>query len=144
MDEHLRDLVMLHAVATWYMVGLIWFVQVVHYPLMALVGAEKYTQYQTRHMRVTGWVVGPAMIIEVMTLALLSVSDLKEYDAFFIWGSGALLALIWCSTAFQQVPQHQRLLGGFNAEAHRRLVRSNWTRTIAWTFRGFLVTSLLF
>ena len=43
---------------TLYMVGLIWFVQVVHYPLMAKVGVQGYETYQQAHMRLTTWVVG--------------------------------------------------------------------------------------
>lgn len=31
-------LLLVHAAATWAMVGLVWFVQVVHYPLFAQVG----------------------------------------------------------------------------------------------------------
>jgi hypothetical protein len=47
------------------MTGLIWFVQVVHYPLFARVGGDGYREYQIEHMRRTGWVVGPAMLAEL-------------------------------------------------------------------------------
>ena len=35
-------LVVAHAAATLFMVGVIWFVQVVHYPLMARVSASEF------------------------------------------------------------------------------------------------------
>ena len=54
-----------------------------------------------------------------------------------------LLAVIWLSTALIQVPLHQRLGGGFDAEVHSRLVTSNWIRTVAWTLRGLLAVHLL-
>lgn len=43
-----------HLFATAAMVGLIWFVQVVHYPLFASVGADGFTDYETAHRRRTG------------------------------------------------------------------------------------------
>jgi hypothetical protein len=51
----------------------------------------------------------------------------------------ALLAIIWLSTAFVQVPCHNGLSQGFDAIVHRRLVRTNWIRTVAWSLRGLLV-----
>ncbi|MEQ1727476.1 MAG: hypothetical protein ABL982_03770 [Vicinamibacterales bacterium] len=46
-----------------------------------------------------------------------------------------LLAIIWASTALLQVPAHNRLERGFDADVHRRLVRTNWIRTVCWTAR---------
>ena len=48
-----------HAAATLYMTGLIWFVQVVHYPLMGLTGKAEFSAYEQRHTLLTTWVVAP-------------------------------------------------------------------------------------
>ena len=47
-----------HLVATCWMAGLIWLVQVVHYPLFAHVGAEAFPAFHALHVR---WIspVGP-------------------------------------------------------------------------------------
>ena len=50
-----------------------------------------------------------------------------------------LVGVIWLSTIFVQAPLHGRLGGGFDAGLHRRLVVSNWVRTVAWALRGLLV-----
>ena len=55
----------------------------------------------------------------------------------------ALLATIWISTAAVQVPLHRRLAAGFDHRLARRLVRTNWTRTLAWTARSGLALALL-
>ena len=60
-------LFLLHVGSTLYMMGLIWFVQVVHYPLHAHVGAEQFSNYQHLHMNWTTFVVGPPMLIEMAT-----------------------------------------------------------------------------
>ena len=56
------------------MVGLIWFVQIVHYPLFSAVGERGYTAYQIQHMNLTGAVVGPPMVIEALTALWLALS----------------------------------------------------------------------
>ncbi len=52
-------ILLLHALATWTLVGLIWFVQMVHYPLFSLVTGETSPRYAAEHQRRTSWVVVP-------------------------------------------------------------------------------------
>jgi hypothetical protein len=59
-------------------------------------------------------------------------------------GAGLVLLLtIRVSSCLLQVPQHTVLLSGFNREAHLRLVRTNWIRTVAWSIRGLRVLYML-
>ena len=39
----------LHFAATFYMVGLVWFVQRAHYPLFAAVGSQQFPDYERAH-----------------------------------------------------------------------------------------------
>ena len=130
---------LVHAAATWFMTGLIWCIQVVHYPLFARVGAAGYRDYQMAHQGLITLIVGPAMLAEAAATALLL---LTRRDAVTIAGA-ALLAVIWLSTAFLQVPAHNVLTAGFDADAHARLVNTNWIRTLAWSARGLLALYLL-
>jgi hypothetical protein len=53
------------------MVGVIWFVQLVHYPLLAVVPVESAKEVAEKHQKWTGIVVGPPMAVEgVATLIL--------------------------------------------------------------------------
>ena len=77
-------LLLLHAAATLYMTGLIWFVQLVHYPLMARVGPQHYSTYQHLHERKTTWAVAPAMFIELgcaIALVFTLPQDIKPWLA---------------------------------------------------------------
>ena len=123
-----------HAASTLYLVGLIWMVQAVHYPLFAQVG-----EAQAR----ISWVVGPPMLVELATAVWLVVRPPPGLPAWAPWLGLLLLALIWLSTAALQVPEHRRLEVGFDPAAVRRLVRSNWLRTALWTARGALALFLL-
>ena len=122
-----------HAAATLFMTGVIWFVQIVHYPLFGRVGAAEFPAFEREHARRTGRVVGPAMVVELL-LALA----LAARGGVLAWAGLALLGVIWASTAFVQVPLHRRLERGADVAAQRRLVRTNWIRTAAWTARAVI------
>lgn len=134
---------LLHGAATLAMVGLIWFVQIVHYPLFAQVGREQFAQYEWLHQARTAQVVGPLMLTEALTATLLLLSDLTPPARNLAWIGMALLVVIWLSTVLLQVPLHRRLAAGYDSRSAARLVSSNWLRTIAWTLRGFIAMSLL-
>ena len=134
-----------HLSAALFMTGLIWFVQVVHYPLFARVGADGYSSYQSMHMRRTTWVVGPPMLLELATAAALVAGGRPEWlSARWAWANLALLGVIWLSTALLQSPAHAKLTAGFAAATHRRLARTNWLRTALWSARSlFLLAGLV-
>ena len=134
----------LHAGATCMMAGLIWFVQVVHYPLMASVGERGFRAYEERHTRWTTWVVAPLMFVEVGTAAWLClVGGPAGTPTWWVWLGAALVAVNWLSTALLQVPCHSRLAQGFDEATWRRLVATNWIRTAAWTARVPLALLML-
>jgi uncharacterized membrane protein len=134
-----NTILLINAAATIFMAGVIWLVQLVHYPLMANVGAEGYRQYQQLHEKWITWVVCPPMLIELVTAILLITHSANQFAQWKVWTGIALVIVIWLSTAFLQVPCHSLLTEGFDADAHRRLVSSNWIRTVAWTLRSILI-----
>lgn len=60
-----------HAATTLVMVGIIWFVQVVHYPLFGHVGKSAFAAYEMTHAHLTTWAVAPPMLIEALTGVIL-------------------------------------------------------------------------
>ncbi len=135
----MHALLVAHAALTLVLCGLIWTIQVVHYPLFAGVGQERYVAYQAAHGTRITVLVAPLMLAEFATAGLLVY---RAPGTLTLLGA-ALLAVVWLSTALLQVPQHARLERGFDEAAHRRLVTSNWVRTIAWSARGAVVMRLL-
>lgn len=137
------SLLLLHAAATLYLAGLIWFVQLVHYPLMANVGSDHYATYQQRHERKTTWAVAPAMFIELGCAIWLVAQTPGNIAPWLVWLGLLLVILLWLSTAFVQVPCHKQLGKGFDANTHRKLVNTNWLRTAMWSARGVIALVLL-
>jgi len=123
-----------HFAATWALVGLIWVIQLVHYPLFAQVGRETFQDYHRRHTRQITWVVAPIMFTELATAAWLVFAGSREP---WLLASFVPLGGNWLSTWRVQIPLHEKLAKGFDEQTHERLVATNWWRTAAWTLRGF-------
>jgi hypothetical protein len=132
-----------HVAATLYMVGLIWLVQVVHYPLFGWVGPDGFVEYEAQHTSRISLVVIPPMLVEIGTAFLLLFLRPTAIPLWQVVVGIVLVLLVWFSTFFLQVPQHNILSQGFNTEAYRLLVTTNWLRTIAWSARGLLVVWMI-
>jgi hypothetical protein len=120
--------------------GLIWTIQVVHYPLFAQVGREHFAAYEAAHTQTITLLVGPLMLAEV-ALGLAALFLAPSWLRAFAFG---LVVVIWLSTAFLQVPLHTRLSSGFDADAQRALVATNWLRTASWSLRTGMLAWLAF
>ncbi|MEL6339381.1 MAG: hypothetical protein AAFQ65_05690 [Myxococcota bacterium] len=131
-------LILIHLCATLFMTGLIWFVQVVHYPLFAEVGQEQFAHYEALHTSKTSTVVIPAMLAELAAAMFLLITPPTAMSRVAPAIGLTLLALIWLTTALASVPAHAELADGFSASAHARLVATNWIRTAAWSCRAAL------
>lgn len=134
---------LLHAAATLLMAGVGWFVQLVHYPLFAAVGADRYPAYADEHQRRTTWLVAPLMLVEAGGALALLARQPAGVGAALPWAGAAALAAVWASTAFLQVPRHRILSGGWAAAAARGLVTTSVVRTAAWTARAGIVLAML-
>jgi hypothetical protein len=130
------------AFATLFMCGVIWMCQVAHYPLFSDIG-DALPRYQARNVRLTTWVVGLPMIVEALCAVALLIWLPGDLPMWSVWLGFALVLVIWIATMAFSVPMHGRLGEGYSDAAHRRLVHTNWIRTIAWTARGVLVLWML-
>lgn len=135
-------LVTLHALPTWFLCGLIWFVQIVHYPLFQAVGQAAFQDYERRHCQRVSFVVLPTMLAELVLTVWVWFAAPAEWAA---WSSLGLLLLggVWASTFLLQVPCHDRLARSPDRKTMQRLVATNWLRTAAWTGRGVVAAVLL-
>jgi uncharacterized membrane protein len=133
----------LHAAVTAFLAGLIWVVQLVHYPLFDRVDEKLFPSFHAAHSRRISLLVVPAMTLEA-ALALLLVLRPPQGVAPWLAGAGLLLVAVNAlSTAFVQVPLHRRLSQGFDPGIHRALVRTNAVRTAAWSLRAALALVIL-
>ncbi len=133
----MKTLLVIHILVTWALIGLIWTIQHVHYPLFNLVGVEGYSLYQRAHMARITLLVLPLMIVELITGLALVVYSPPNIPQFALAIAAFVIIIIWCVTVFISAPQHARLMETFDADVHQVLLISNWIRTGLWTARGF-------
>jgi hypothetical protein len=124
--------------STLCMVGVIWVAQLVLYPAFRHVEASSFPDYHRHHSRWISVVVGPLMLMEAGSAVYLTFTGVT-FDSGVQWVAFALLIAVWITTAFVQVPIHSHLAQGKNDRLIRRLVITNWIRTLLWTAKGLLL-----
>jgi hypothetical protein len=136
-------LLLITAAAAWFMTGLGWMVQVVHYPLFAQVGAEGWARYHADHSRRITPIVLPAMSVELGGAFLVLLTRPEDVSVLLAALAFAAALSTWVVTGLGAVPAHGRLAAGFDADVHRRLLRADRLRTVGWTLHGVLATVLV-
>ena len=130
-------------ITTSFLVGLIWFVQVVHYPTFKEVGKQNFYQFHTAHTYLTGRVVILPMLSELVLSFWLVWEKYSLYSILALF----LTALLWLLTAWIFVPLHEKLGNehkGYNLEIMKKLVTRNWWRTVFWSLRLLLLIYMTF
>ena len=132
-------MLVIHLIATSIMVGVIWVIQLVHYPSFHFIELKQYTTFQRFHMSRISYVVVPAMLTELFTLIFLIIF-MDQIDTL-VTVSGLLLIIIWLMTAVFFSGVHQKLTSGYDKTVVNNLVKLNWGRTLLWTLRLLLISA---
>ena len=121
--------------SSWALFGLIWTVQLVHYPSFRYV--PDFTEFHGHHTSSISLIVAPLMVVE------LAVSAWLAYRAGFtlLWLVPLLLVLaIWAVTFLRAIPLHESLSDLRDEALIESLIAVNWPRTILWTVKALWVS----
>ncbi len=122
----------------FFMTGVIWLVQLVHYPAFKFVDENKFKEFDIFHSSRITCIVAPVMGIELLTAFILCFSA----EPAFI-GNFTLVLILWGLTGFVSVPIHNSLTAGYDLKKINQLVLTNWFRTAVWTFRSVFLMYFL-
>ena len=140
-------LALVNLCAAGVMTGVIWFTQIVHYPLFAHIPVDCSPAYAIDNQRRTSYVVGLPMVTEGICAVALFANPPGDMSRLLPTLSGLVLAVVLASTISLQVPRHAELTTVTDSRAVHdivsRLVRSNWIRTIGWTTRMLLAAVMV-
>ena len=125
------------------MFGVIWTIQLVHYPLMRAIPADGFVGYEQQHTRLISFVVGPLMAVEGLCVLAVFFARPDGVPIWSTWAGGILEAVAIGVTAFVSAPMHGRLEHGPDAKLLDRLIATNWIRTAAWTGRAAVALFML-
>ena len=125
------------------MFGVIWIMQIVHYPLMRFVSGEQFARFETAHRVRISWVVGPLMLIEGVCVLAFLFAPPAGLPWWLPWVGAGVEALAIGTTAVISAPLHEQLNAHFDEATLHRLVATNWIRTVAWTCRAVVAIAIL-
>ena len=131
-----------HLIFTSIMTGVIWVIQIVHYPSFHFIEKELYTAFQKFHMNKISIIVIPIMLAELITGMMLFL-DRSSKSPFLII-SFVILVLIWLLTGVFFSKAHNELMTGYQELVVNQLVVMNWIRTLLWTLRLLLLTCFVY
>lgn len=134
-------LLLSNAAATLALAGLIWTVQLVHYPAFRYVAVDQFATFEAFHQRQISMAVVPLMLVELATALALLAYRPAPLPLWWATAGVALVFALWAATFLVQVPLHNTLTEGYDAGAIDQLVRSNWVRTVAWSLRAGIVVA---
>lgn len=132
-----------HAVSTLVLVGLIWTIQVVHYPLFPAAAGPGFPAFEAAHSSRITAVIALPWAVQGLTTVLLLAAPPAGVPRSLVWLVALLAAVPVAVTVVWSVPAHGVLATGFDAAAHASLVATNWLRTAAWTLGGVAAVALL-
>lgn len=141
-----RTLLVIHLAATLFMVGLIWTIHYVHYPLFANVGESTYVNFQAAHVERIGrllfvpWLTEGVTLLGMLTLAFLGGNQSWRIPTVI---NGVAMAVVLVISGFWSAPAHGKLADGFDASVHDQLMTANLIRTLAWTVCGICAVWLV-
>lgn len=125
------------------MFGVIWTIQLVHYPLMRWIPDDAFVAYEQQHTRMISFLVGPLMLLEGLCVLAVFFARPEGVPLWSTWAGGILEAIAIGVTAFISAPTHGQLESGPSGQLLNRLIATNWIRTAAWTGRGALAIFML-
>ena len=131
-----------HLIFTSIMTGVIWVIQIVHYPSFHFIEKESYTAFQKFHMNKISIIVIPIMLAELITGMMLFLD--KSSKSPFLIISFVILVLIWLITGVYFSKAHNELMTGYQELVVNQLVVMNWIRTLLWTLRLLLLTCFVY
>lgn len=137
-----EKLLIANVALSFLMIGVIWFVQVVQYPMFSSISSDDFAGFHENYRRRISVIVGPAMMAELAVALSLAFFPPDAISASATV-SLVLLVAAWLSTILLQIPLHNRLARGYDARAISILVVTNWIRTVVWSARGAIAIDML-
>ena len=130
------DPLTIHIISTSIMVGVIWVIQLVHYPSFKYVNESDYIIFQKYHMSNISYIVFPVMFTELITA--LIILFFGEKSLFFVL-SLICLFLIWVITGVLFTKYHSILKEGKDLMIIEKMIKANWIRALLWTMRLIMI-----
>ena len=126
---------LLELFSTFFLTGLIWTVQIVHYPSFKYIAEKVFFDFTGFHAKRISFIVVPMMLLELATSSYLMIEEINLFSSTKF----VLVLLIWLSTFLLSVPIHGKLNKNRDEALIRKLIVTNWFRTILWSAKSIIL-----
>ena len=130
---------LLHFCVTTFMCGIIWLIQLVHYPSFRFIEKKDFVHFEFFHTKWITFIVMPMMILEIILQAYL----VWKFPTQSYLITTCLLIIIWFTTFLFSVPVHNKLSSAKDDVLIDKLIHTNWIRTFCWSARMLILFSAL-
>ena len=122
-----------------FMIGISLITQFITYPSFKSIDLNLFSNFHKAYTRKMLFIVGPVMIIEFLSLAILLFVNFNfNFLIQFI-----LICLIWFLTFFVIVPIHNKLENQYDNLLNINLIKLNGYRTLIWSLRFILLLFII-
>ncbi len=129
-------LIVLHIVSTSIMVGVIWVMQLLHYPALLYVKNETFRQFQNFHMTKISIIVVPIMLIELVSGFIIYLQGERSFEFL---ASFVLMIILWIMTGLIFTKFHSKLRKSKDIRIINKMIFLNWYRTLFWSMRLIII-----
>lgn len=132
-------LIELLLITTAVMTGVIWVVQIYIYPNFQNISPSQWIEFHKFHTKMISFIVIPLMLTEGLFTCLLigSIFNIPLFQWILL-----MTIIAWASTFIIQVPIHLKLSNSHQPILIKRIIHTNWIRTVAWTAKFFLLINI--
>ena len=131
------------AVLSFWVLGQIWLVQIVIYPLFARVGTTEYVGYHRFYSsRIPLPVILPGFLSFLLPIALAFLGP--QVPFWMVAANIAMGVVGLLVTVLLEIPRHNRLeTRGKDEAIIAELIRYNWPRTVSITLQAMVTVAML-
>ena len=122
-----------------FMIGISLITQFITYPSFKSIDLNLFSNFHKIYTRKMLFIVGPVMIIEFLSLAILLFVNFN----FNFLIQFTLICLIWVLTFFVIVPIHNKLENQYDNLLNINLIKLNGYRTLIWSLRFILLLFII-
>jgi hypothetical protein len=133
-----QQVFLFHLTITSIMCGVIWAMQLVHYPAFLWIPLEKLGAFERFRARRVWWIILPVLASELLSGAFLAF---QTQNSIFILNFFLNLVL-WVFTFFVSVPLHKKIDLDPKSIWVQQLIFTNWPRAVLWSFRVALLVGV--
>lgn len=134
------SMLVLTFLCAFYMSVVALMIQFLVYPAFSRMG-EAFVRVHRLHVQRMGWLVGPVMLLEMVSALWLLLSPLVPLGWWNLLQAAQAVGN-FLFTGFYFVPLHKRLAVSFDEKVHQRLLIANGFRTLNWIARVLLLSVL--